>query len=269
VVEGSKRGRPSIETMAAQWEFMRANFISAGEDLDWLMISKRDGARLYAAQKNEKAEDMYFKSLYETSVLEKQVAALKDSGPEGVTAVLKSIAAAADALTANPHDVEGNARVVAGRAQLRVLLPLQTAVSDNKAVSGQLVEELHNLLLENGEIEGTGTCSGREQLRDARRFAKKCQSHLLPLVAPELKSAQVKLDMARKQIDEALGQMELWGKREKETADYPSFVSREEDAWLDRERVANQHALAEMRRFVPSKVAEMTVSFLTAYDYIL
>jgi len=242
-----KQGRPSIETMAAQWEFMRSNFVSAGEDIEWLMISRRDGARAYAASKNEKAEDTYFKSMFEVSVLEKQVQALQDGGPNGVAAVLQSVAACVDALTANPHDVDGNSKVSIGRKKLKELLH----ISQNKAISGPLIEELEIVL----EIEE----------KDVRRFAKKCGTNLLPLISSELKSATVKLNLAKKQIDESLEQMELWSKREKETSDYSAYVAKEEEAWLERERVQNEEALNTMRRFVPSNVTEMSVNdILTA-----
>lgn len=236
-----KQGRPSIETMAAQWEFMRSNFVNAGEDIEWLMISRREGARAYASSKNEKAEDTYFRSTFEASVLEKQVQILQDSGPNGVIALLTSVAACVDALTANPHDVDGNTKVATGRKKLKELFH----ISQNKAISGPFIEELETVL----EIDE----------KDSRKFAKKCGSCLLPLISAEVKSASVKLDLVKKQVDESLEQMELWSKREKETADYASFMAQEEDKWLKQEYIENHKALETMRKFIPTKVSAMSV----------
>jgi hypothetical protein len=118
-------------------------------------------------------------------------------------------------------------------------------ISQSKAVAGPLMEELE-LVLEIDE-------------KDSRKFAKKCGSSLLPLISAEVKSASVKLDLARKQVDESLEQMELWSKREKETADYASFVAQEEEKWLKQQYVENHKALESMRKFIPTKVNEMSV----------
>ena len=117
-------GRPSIETMTAQWEFMKSQFVSGGDDLDWLMISKKEGAREYAAKKNEKAEDLYFKSLHEISVYEDLIGILTAKGEHSIFNVINTMASTLNILTANPLDVSANAKITAGKENLRSLFRL-------------------------------------------------------------------------------------------------------------------------------------------------
>jgi hypothetical protein len=52
-------GRPSIDTMAAQWEFMRDQFLGSNENLEWMMTAKQGGEKAYklALKKFQMAED--------------------------------------------------------------------------------------------------------------------------------------------------------------------------------------------------------------------
>jgi hypothetical protein len=67
-------GRPSIGTITTQLEFMRTNFVNnSDEELEWLMVSKKQGAYNYASKKNDHAEDRYFRSLYEVDFYETKI----------------------------------------------------------------------------------------------------------------------------------------------------------------------------------------------------
>jgi hypothetical protein len=70
-VKRNPDGRPSIGTIEQQWEYMRQNFFNNDdEEITWSMVSRNKGAYKHAHAKYEKAEDRYFKSLYEIQLWE-------------------------------------------------------------------------------------------------------------------------------------------------------------------------------------------------------
>jgi hypothetical protein len=78
----------------------------------------------------------------------------------------------------------------------------------------------------------------------------------------DVQSVRAALAASIRDGDQALTSMEKWAKRERETDDYAATMREEEEDWLQREKEANEAALAEMRSFVPVNVAEMTVTDL-------
>ena len=71
---------------------MKSQFISGGDDhLNWLMISKREGARDYAAKKHEAGEDLYFKCMHDISVEQGRINVLEASASSGVPEILKAM----------------------------------------------------------------------------------------------------------------------------------------------------------------------------------
>lgn len=76
----------------------------------------------------------------------------------------------------------------------------------------------------------------------------------------EIAQLQSRLSSARKTSEESLEQMEKWGVREKETAEYSKILQEEEEQWIRDNSEANMSALKIMRSFIPLKVSEMTIA---------
>ena len=239
--KSNTQGRPSIETMTAQWEFMKSQFISGGDDhLNWLMISKREGAREYAAGKHEAAEDSYFKYMHDISVEQQRLNVLQATATSGVHEILKAMHDCLPALTANPHDAEASQKIVECKKKLREIFKLGTP----DEIPGQFTQDVEDVV----------------ELDDKRRVAKKSGSFLLPRLNEGIKALQGRLAYAQKEQEKALEEMELWSNRERETTEYNDYLTDEERQWLEKEKEFNEAALNEMRSFIPYNISELTVN---------
>ena len=236
-------GRPSIETMTAQWEFMKSQFISGGDDhLNWLMVSKREGAREYAAQKHQAAEDSYFKYMHIINAEQERVNTLQASSSCGVPEILKAMHGCLPALTVNPYDVHASQKISECKEKLRKIFKLGTS----EEMPGSFTQDVEDVVA----------------LDDKRRVAKKAGSFLLPRLNEGVKAMQDRLTHAQKQQEKALEEMEIWSRREKETNEYNDYIANEEKMWLEREKEPNMAALHTMRSYIPPNISELTVNDL-------
>jgi len=235
--------RPSIGTIKSQWEFMRTNFFNnSGEELEWLMVSKRSGAYAYAHKKNEDGEDKYFKYLYEIEYCE-----LKLKFFVGNTAKLPSLIAELASyyptLLATPNNEIAIEQVT--RVHESIDLYMQTHSNDDiLAPFSKRFSTLMTTMLEEKE----------EKYKIARKARDLHQS--LP---QEIFSLQQRLITARKESEDALKTMEKWSKREVETLDYNVVMRAEEEAFMYTEQSANMEALYTMRSYLPINLMDLSV----------
>ena len=182
--------------------------------------------------------------MHDVNEFETYLSILTMNGEKSISELLKKMSSYADALTANPLDLEGNKAINEGK----IFLSKNIKIDSTDVNKTTFLTELESVL-SLGEKEN-------------RKVAKKIGSAILPLFESEIKSARVKKDFAQKQMSDSLDLMELWSKREKETAEYPSFVQKQEEEWLLKEKEANEQALCEMRKYVPANISQMTVEEL-------
>ncbi len=233
-------GRPSIATMAAQWEFMRAQFLNNdGEELAWHMESKKGGAYKYAHNKNKKAEDAYFKALYDAEILQTKLSFLKDSGH--IPRLLKNMFKPYDTLHHNPYDE--NQQQIVGINQLM----LKEFVLNNK---GAFYKDLESVL--------TRLC----ELDNFPEVARRSGRVLEVQIPEERRLIEAKIAMTQTISEESLKEMEKWSKREKETADYEKVMQEEDRAWLESNEARNVAALKKMRSLIPVDIASVSVNDL-------
>ena len=173
------------------------------------------------------------------NVYEQNLELLLKVGDDQLRPLIESMAASADALTANPLDSEACRKISLGKDKLKRLFRIG---ADNE-VPGLLAKDVNFVI----------------GLEDNRKIAKKCGSTLLPHLDLDTEEFKTSVIASRKQQEVALEQMEMWSKREKETFEYAEYVAKQEDEWLETERQANETALVEMRSYVPANVAELSV----------
>lgn len=217
-------GRPSMETMMAQWEFMRDQFLgSSDEALEWLMLSKTGGVEAYkhATRKTQLAEDQYFKSLFEIDLLEaKRKLISQDLAP-----VLKGLS--------NVRNVESNLK----RLQKLYTSHLQGICSQ------QLSTQIDHFL------------ANSEQLNLLELTVKAYEE--------EMKILSERLHRSQTASEECLGEMEKWSEREKNTTAYREALLAADVLWMKTQQTANERALADMRELIPSNISQLSVSDLT------
>jgi hypothetical protein len=237
---------------------MRNNFVNnSSDELDWLMTSKKAGAYSHAHKKQCAAEDRYFRAMHEIDAAEAALKPLVGSQAR-VPTLLQAIAREYEVLQALAEDAEAVKRVAEAQVGLRKLLGVDengdcVATSSAASSKGGNVAIVMNPALKKA-IEGIAIAT---KAGNAARFAKAIVAGDLAL---ETKEQQRGLAAARKVQDEALAEMERWSKREVETVDYAAAMVREEEAWLQREKEANEAALRTMRRYIPVEVGRMSVS---------
>ena len=241
-------GRPSIGTITQQWEFMRINFVNnSDEELEWLMVSKKPGSFNYAHRKNELSEDKYFRSLFEVEFYEGKIAYFAGSSAK---------------LPALISELNGYYNVLMDAPKCEIL--------ENKIMTAfnKLTIEFENLkkhkafeaFLTNGpKIEESITAITNENAKF--RIVMKAKE-AYPGLSYEVMQLQKKLTQARKDGDDALKNMEKWARREAEVDEYPMVMKQQEEKWMDDEFVDNLEALDTMRRYLPTNIAEISVSEL-------
>lgn len=236
-------GRPSIGTITTQWEFMRTNFVNnSDEELEWLMVSKKQGAYNYANKKNEQAEDRYFRSLFEVDFFESKIKFF--AGPTAkVPAMIAELAAMYNVLLATPKDEAAIQTIATQHAKLVEAMHVHEKDQIFAAFDPKIEQ---NVLL---------------MLQEADRFkivrkARDIHSNL----TPEISALQGKLMKARKDGDEALKNMEKWSKRSMEADEYPAVMRAQEQAWMEKEYEDNMAAYRTMRSYFPPNITDINAA---------
>ena len=214
-------GRPSLDTMTAQWEFMRDQFLgSSDEALEWLMLSKSGGLEAYkhASRKANLAEDQYFKSLYDIDLLTTK----KKFITQGLSQLLCG--------TNNDHNFD----------QELSRLKARYSESLSEVCSQQLRCPIEQLLL----------CPS-----DAACFAA-----VRTAFNQEIRILTERLQMATTASEESLGEMEKWSGRAKHTTAYDEVVLAEDVLWMQTQQSQNEFALAQMRSLIPPNISKLSMS---------
>ncbi len=241
-------GRPSTGTMEREWEFMKSHFINnAGDELEWLMVSKKKGACAYARRKSQEAEDMYFKSLYEVESTETK-AKIASSQDCNLIPIITEIASLHKMFVANPYDATATAKFSVLQAELRAKISQKNVLGYNgftvySPFSEKTISML-NLLLDDSIEKPKAVKKARD---------------LHTILPGEISKLQGKLSQARLDGDESLGNIEKWTRREKESKDYAQVVKQEEHDWLEKEFEDNAEALRVMRSLIPTNIATLSV----------
>lgn len=236
-------GRPSIGTITSQWEFMRTNFVNnSDEELEWLMVSKRPGSYQYAHRKNELAEDKYFKSLYETEHFESKLHHFVGYNAKLPTYV-NELACFYTALMANPKDENASNQIYATHGKLVAYMQANEA---NKIFS-VLTPKTEEML----QVVSKET--------DKFRIVRKCRD-LASILSNDIFQLQSKLNLARREGEEALKNMEKWARREMEVDEYPMAMRQQEEKWMEIEHDENMRALQTMREYLPVNITDITVN---------
>lgn len=235
-------GRPSLETMTAQWEFMRNQFLgSNNEALEWMMHAKAGGAEAYkhATRKHQIAEDQYFKSLYEIDVLEAKLRIMEGSNSQ-LSRTLKEIAQCSDMLSLNPGDAEKKAVVQAQQERLKT----------------QYHEELKGVCCQNLQKDIQVIMEASDESKAAKK-ARHVMNNALPSELKELKERLTKCNQAK---EESLVEMEKWDSRVKETDEYDRVQAKKEESWMEEFKEGNLMCLKRMRSLIPKNIAQLSVS---------
>jgi hypothetical protein len=217
-------GRPSFDTMMAQWEFMRDQFLgSSDEALEWMMLSKTGGRAAYthAKRKTQLAEDQYFKALFDIDLLENKKKLLN----QDLAFVLQKLS--------NRVNCEANLK------QLRKSFQTNLRGICSKQLSTPLAEFLQHPEMP-GLLENT-VHAFKEEMK---------------ILGERLHSSVVV-------SEESLGEMEKWSEREKNTTAYREDMISEDLVWMETHAEQNASALAQMRQIIPSNVCQLSVSELT------
>ena len=217
-------GRPSMETMMAQWEFMRDQFLgSSDEALEWLMLSKTGGVEAYkhAKRKTQLAEDQYFKSLFDIDLLENKKKLINQE----LAQLFKDLS--------NQTNFESNLH------KLRLLCKTNL----HGICSKQLSNHIEQFLVH----------PEKSELLEVTIEAYK----------GEMKILSERLHRSQVASDESLGEMEKWGEREKKTTAYREAMIADDVQWIETQKTANANALADMREFIPPNISQLSVSDFT------
>lgn len=249
--ETESSGRPSLGTMYKQWEFLKSAFVGdSEEELKWLMIAKQPGAYKYAKNMHDKAEDRYYKSMFDIDVLDNKVKLLQGSTAQ-LPSVLKDIVNAASTIVA--EDIasvstggtsDQDDKLEATRAALKDLIVLDLQDMFDPAFN----RELNDIA---GKMNSTIAVLKAQKMLDTG-------------LKEEIRKQNAKLLCAKKTSEETLKEMEKWSGREKETQEYPKIMAEEEAAWVEKERGANEQALQYMRTFIPVNIQDLSAKELTS-----
>ena len=233
-----ENGRPSIATMTAQWEFMKAQFVqNQDEELKWLMVSKNGGAYKYAHDKYTKAENQYFKSIHDCDVLELKTNLLQ---PEQYIQKYVSIFAKYyDSLQRNPHDEEARSAVSVNQLAFKE----EINMSLKHVFSSDLDSQLKSLAFGDNFVE----------------ISRKSRRILETYIPEERKRIATKLHLVKQTLEECLKEMEKWGNREKQTADYDLVIAEEDNTWMNQNTIKNENSLRKMRSLIPVDISSISI----------
>lgn len=227
---------------------MRSNFVNnSEEELEWLMISRRQGAYKHSHKKNEAAEDRYFKALSDIETYEyqhEQLLALSSV----VCPLLKVMAEQNSVLSVDPADSDALAAIADAQAVMIIFLKNDDDRTASDTARWKIRAPVRKLL--------EGIASNPQKSAAGRVAFNMVIKETIP---KEVKEVRMLVGGAINASEEALKAMEKWSKREKETDDYQQVMAEEEDAWMLKESAANALALSLMRAHMPSTIADMTV----------
>jgi hypothetical protein len=251
-------GRPSIGTIENQWEYMRQNFFNNDdEEITWSMVSRNKGAYKHAHMKYQRAEDRYFKSLYDITSVEEKIQSMTSGPAAKVVTLITALANLTGRYLEVPASPETNAQIDEVIEKLRVL------VASGSPAGDATVQSLKDTINENTVLDPFTsktaaivlTCF-EETMRG--KMLREVRNHSLTL-STEMTTLKGALNKANKDSEEALEYMEKWSRREKDANDYAETIRQEEVAWLDEQSSENHSALIAMRTFLPLGVADMSV----------
>jgi hypothetical protein len=252
-------GRPSIGTIENQWEYMRQNFFNNDdEEITWSMVSRNKGAYKHAHKKYERAEDRYFKSLYDITTVEEKIQSLTSGPAAKVVTLLTALANITGRYLEVPASPETNAQVDEMIEKLRVLVASGLPACDG---SLQSIRDTGNdsTVLDAFSSKTTAIVLSCFEEIGRSKMLREVRNHSLAL-SSEMTTLKATLNKVNKDSEEALEYMEKWSRREKDANDYAETIRQQEIAWLEEESAENQSALITMRTFLPLGVADMSVA---------
>jgi hypothetical protein len=230
---------------------MRSNFVNnSEEELEWLMISRRQGAYKHSHKKNEAAEDRYFKALSDIETFEYQHEQLVAMSSV-ICPLLKVMAEQHTVLSVDPSDNDALAAMTDAQAVMTIFLKNDADRTASEKARWEMKAPIRKLL--------QGIASNPQKCAAGRAAFNMVIKETIP---KEVKEIRMLVAGAMSASEEALRAMEKWSKREKETDDYQQVISEEEAAWMHKESEANAYALSVMRSYIPSNIADMTVKDL-------
>lgn len=241
-------GRPSTGTIEKQWEFMKAYFANNNdEELEWLMVAKRNGAYKYAKRKSEDAEDKYFKSLFEVETREK-ISKLILLTPDSIGFTLPKVISGFTEISQVKADNDTIRKFTELQSTLlKILNDIEKNSFDVPILSEKTLNTLKSISVD--------TC---DKIHRTVRRARDIQDS----ISSEFQLFHASVYKFRKMSEDSLNEMEKWSKREKESVDYISAIRLEEEEWLSKELVSNNEALRIMRTYIPVNISELSVSDL-------
>eukprot|EP01038_Epipyxis_sp_PR26KG_P005253 gene5253-7301_t len=243
-------GRPSYDTLTAQWEFMRTNFVNnSDEELEWLMIAKNPGAYKYASKKSQQAEDKYFKALYDIDLAEMKINfqnhLMNEIRPLLTSLCNTPLSVLQKAKSHSAEEINKPAEIVKSIKLKMDSLKSQYNTLKNSCWNNDFEIKCKDLF---------------DEMKHNR--LNKISDMLISVMEQDKKSMQQSLQAIRKESEDSLRDMEKWSKREKEVDEYPTILRKEEEDWLNKEFSANQEALSVMSSFIPANINELSVNDL-------
>jgi hypothetical protein len=241
-------GRPSIGTITLQWEYMRTTcYNNDDSEIAWAMVARKEGAYKAAHARFSRAEDQYFKTLYDINVLEGRVQSAASGPGARVPALIGELKNLCMPILALPSSVETGKAIDTTMETLQKLVEASTNTQTEESVLSIFTRKTE------ASIRAIMAEPDKQKLTRMARA-------LHPSLGEEVTVLRSQLSMAQKDNEEALEEMEKWAKREKEAHDYAREMQKQDAAWFAQESIGNTDALTLMRSFIPLNVAELSVN---------
>jgi len=246
--DGDARGeegeRLSINTLIRQCDILKKITGLSEEDIEWTAVKDNAGAYKHAAAKQAKAEDNYFRSVYDMELYSAIKKCINMSGSCRLYTLMQSIVASSEVFYINPTDAAAVEKVTKEKAELIDLLtapqsPIMASTLNcqtNFANPTVMSDKLHKLIMD--AVEGAKECKDV-----SRKIKLVVQTHY----PQECKEVVDRFARSETLNNDSCQEMEKWEKRKTSTKEYASVQREEEARWLAVEEEANCVALQTMR----------------------
>jgi hypothetical protein len=247
-----KSGRVSLGTMEETMKILKEASGLTDAEIQWRLDTAKSNAYILSTEKLEMEETKYEKYLLRQAVLMKAKRYATDPNMERSLKKLNDVAP----------------KIRTGREAQSVLGPAEKSVKTLKNILKKWDEEKKGNLKMVGKEEQLKTWiklvpTLLEPVLSAPypKMAKIIMKQLATL-DEEVKHINEALKITNIKLDKCLAGMEMWQQRQKDAPESEGQLEKEENAWLEANKEANESALGEMRSFIPANLATLTMGEL-------
>lgn len=240
--------RLSLNTLIRQCDILKKITGLSEEDIEWTAVKDNTGAYKHAANKQAKAEDNYFKSVYEMELYSVVKKYINTSGSCKLYTLLQSMISSSDVFYINPTDANEVNKIEREKAELMDLLtssksPIMAMnllnCQPNTANPTIMSDRLHKALID-----------AVEQSKEHKDIPRKLKLVLTNQYAQECKEVVDRFHKSEALNNDSCQEMEKWEKRKIGTKEYLTVQKEAEVKWLAAEESANKEALQTMRSYL-------------------